>query len=66
MCSARAQRNPEPCGDAPGGVARTAKGDLPSHTTLEQPVQLTRSSHWAMLKIDGESYKAFGEITAGA
>lgn len=42
----------------------TAKGDLPSHTTLEQPVQLTRSSHWAMLKIDGEKYKAFGEITA--
>jgi hypothetical protein len=42
----------------------TAKGNLPSETTLETEVVITGISHWASLKLDGEDYKKFGEITA--
>ncbi len=42
----------------------TAKGDLPSQTSLETQVQITGTGHWARLKLDGENYKKFGEITA--
>jgi len=42
----------------------TAKGELPSETTLESEVQLTGTSHWAKIKLDGEAYKQFGEVTA--
>lgn len=42
----------------------TAKGDLPTQTTLELPVQITGTGHWAKLTLDGEAYKKFGEITA--
>jgi hypothetical protein len=42
----------------------TAKGNLPSETALETEVRITGTSHWAKLRLDGEKYKAFGEITA--
>jgi hypothetical protein len=42
----------------------TAKGNLPSETVLETEVTITGTSHWAALKLDGENYKKFGEITA--
>ena len=42
----------------------TAKGNLPSQTTLETEVLITGTGHWAKLTLDGEKYKAFGEITA--
>jgi hypothetical protein len=42
----------------------TAKGNLPSETTLQTEVTVTGTSHWASLKLDGENYKKFGEITA--
>lgn len=42
----------------------TAKGDLPTETTLETPVRITGTGHWAKLTLDGEAYKKFGEITA--
>jgi hypothetical protein len=42
----------------------TAKGDLPSQVTLEAPVQITGISRWAALKLDGDAYRKFGEVTA--
>lgn len=42
----------------------TAKGNLPGETTLESDVVITGTSHWASLRLDGEKYKQFGEITA--
>jgi len=42
----------------------TAQGNLPSETKLVTDVVITGTSHWAALKLDGESYKKFGEITA--
>lgn len=42
----------------------TAKGNLPSQTTLETEVLITGTSHWEKLILDGEKYKSFGEITA--
>jgi len=42
----------------------TARGNLPSEKTLETEVVITGTSHWAALKLDGEEYKQFGEITA--
>lgn len=42
----------------------TAKGDLPTQTKLETPVQITGTGHWAKLTLEGEAYKNFGEITA--
>jgi hypothetical protein len=42
----------------------TAKGNLPSETKLETDVVITGTSHWASLKLDGESYRRFGEMTA--
>jgi len=41
-----------------------AKGNLPSESKLETDVVITGTSHWAALKLDGESYKKFGEVTA--
>ena len=42
----------------------TAKGNLPSQHTLEKPVRITGTGHWAEFKLDGENYKTFGEVTA--
>ena len=42
----------------------TAKGNLPSQHTLETPVRITGTGHWAEFKLDGENYKTFGEVTA--
>jgi hypothetical protein len=42
----------------------TAKGDLPSQVTLETPVQITGISRWAALKLEGDAYRKFGEVTA--
>lgn len=45
-------------------IRGTAKGQLPGNLTLEETVKLTGSSHWAALKLDGEKYQNFGEVTA--
>lgn len=42
----------------------TAQGNLPSERTLEKEVVITGTSHWAALKLEGEEYKKFGEVTA--
>jgi hypothetical protein len=42
----------------------TAKGDLPSKTSLETQVRITGTGHWAQLKLVGDDYKKFGEVTA--
>lgn len=42
----------------------TAKGNLPNEMKLETTVAMGSWSHWAALKLDGEKYKSFGEITA--
>lgn len=42
----------------------TASGNLPSETTIESEVNVTGTSHWAAVKLDGEAYKKFGEVTA--
>jgi len=45
----------------------TAKGNLPSRTTLETEVKISTSgatSRWASLKLAGNEYKLFGEVTA--
>lgn len=45
----------------------TAKGNLPSETTLETIVKIGRSgatSGWAKLPLTGDDYKTFGEVTA--
>ena len=43
----------------------TAKGDLPSHTTLEYEVKPGGwFSHWTFLPIVGEDFKHFGRVTA--
>jgi hypothetical protein len=42
----------------------SAKGNLPSETVIEREVKITGTSHWAAVKLTGEDYKKFGEITA--
>ena len=42
----------------------SAKGNLPTEKTVETEVTLTGISHWAAVKLDGEEYKKFGEVTA--
>ena len=42
----------------------TVKGNLPSQLALETPVQITGISRWSALKLDGEAYRNFGEVTA--
>jgi hypothetical protein len=43
----------------------TAKGDFPRSTTLESEITKNRkSSGWTSLKLAGEDYKKFGEVTA--
>lgn len=42
----------------------SAKGDLPTQTTLETPVAITGAGHWAKLTLNGDAYQQFGEITA--
>ena len=42
----------------------TAKGNLPSETTIENEAAITGTGHWASVKLDGEEYKKFGEVTA--
>ncbi len=42
-----------------------ARGDYPKQLTLEQAVEAKgRFSHWAEIKLTGEEYKKFGEVTA--
>jgi hypothetical protein len=41
-----------------------AKGNVPSEKTIETEVTLTGISKWAALKLEGEEYKKFGEVTA--
>ena len=41
-----------------------AKGNLPSEITLETEERITGTSHWVKLRLDGEKYMTFGEITA--
>lgn len=42
----------------------SAKGNVPSEKTMETEVTMTGISHWAAVKLDGEEYKKFGEVTA--
>ena len=42
----------------------TAKSSLPSEMRLENFFTLSGGSHWSVLKLDGEQYKNFGEVTA--
>jgi hypothetical protein len=42
----------------------TAKGDLPSKTSLETQVRITGTGHWARLQLVGDEFKKFGEVTA--
>ena len=44
----------------------TAKGNLPSQTTLETEVKINshNRSHWSSLTLGGEAYKKFGEVSA--
>ena len=42
----------------------TAKGNLPSETTLETEVHPHRHEPLGAVKLDGEKYKKFGEVTA--
>lgn len=42
----------------------TAKGNLPGEMKLETPVEITGIGHWTTLKLDGDKYKNFGEVTA--
>jgi len=42
----------------------TAKGNLPSQTTLEAELPASATSKWASLTLGGEDYKKFGEVTA--
>jgi hypothetical protein len=45
----------------------TAKGNLPSQTTLETEVKVGASgstSRWASLTLAGEDYKKFGDVSA--
>ncbi len=42
----------------------TARGDLPTQTSLETEVLVTGTSHWERLTLAGEKYQKFGEITA--
>ena len=62
-------------GRAPGGTTLklraelrgTARGDLPSQTTLETEVKIGTSgstSRWTSLTLAGDDYKKFGEVTA--
>jgi hypothetical protein len=42
-----------------------AEGDLPKQKTVELSVRQHHwFSHWAALTLDGQDYKAFGEVTA--
>jgi hypothetical protein len=42
-----------------------AHGDFPKQLVLEQPVKARgRFSHWAQIKLVGEEYKNFGQVTA--
>jgi len=42
----------------------SAKGNVPTEKTIETEVTMTGISHWADVKLDGEEYKKFGEVTA--
>ena len=44
----------------------TAKGNLPSETTLVTDVKVSAvlASHWTSLTLGGEDYTKFGEVTA--
>jgi len=42
----------------------SAKGNLPSEKTIETEVTMSSVSHWAAVKLEGEDYKKFGEVTA--
>ena len=42
----------------------TAKGDLPSKTSLETQVRINGTGHWTQLLLVGDEFKKFGEVTA--
>lgn len=42
----------------------TAQGDLPTQKVLEKPVAITGTGRWDTLYLQGDDYKAFGEVTA--
>jgi hypothetical protein len=45
----------------------STRGDLPTQTTLETPVRVGRSGvggGWAQLRLTGEDYRNFGDLTA--
>ena len=41
-----------------------AKGNLPRQKTLEQEVKGGASARWTSLKLTGDDYREFGEVTA--
>src|SRR5580765_4858445 len=41
-----------------------AHGNLPREKTLEQEVKPAEISRWTSVKLGGEDYKSFGEVTA--
>lgn len=45
-------------------IRGTAKSQLPSELRLEQWVTITGGSHWTQLKLDGNTFKEFGEVIA--
>jgi hypothetical protein len=42
----------------------TAKGDIPTQKTIETKVTITGTGHWERMRLDGDAYKQFGEVTA--
>jgi hypothetical protein len=42
----------------------TARNKLPSEIRLENFFTLTSGSQWSVLKLDGDQYQNFGEVTA--
>jgi hypothetical protein len=42
----------------------TAKGDVPTQKTIETVVTITGTGHWERVRLDGDAYKQFGEVTA--
>jgi hypothetical protein len=41
-----------------------AQGSLPSEKVLEQDVKAGAGSRWTAITLEGEDYKAIGEVTA--
>jgi len=41
-----------------------AEGNLPSEKVLEKDVKAGAGSHWTRITLDGENFRAIGEVTA--